>query len=91
MECIQFADDTTLHVSHSNNHYLKFCIESDMNVLFDGFKKVYKSVFMLFQPPGQRIVDFHLELNLVTIPQVRFTKFLGVWLDERLSWTKHMN
>ena len=87
MECIQFADDTTLHVSHSNKHYLKFCIESDMNVLFDWLNanklmlNLNKSVFMLFQPSSQKNVDFHLELNGVTIPCVKSTKFLGVWLD----------
>ena len=26
LECIQFADDTTLVHSHANKHYLRFCV-----------------------------------------------------------------
>ena len=46
---------------------------------------------MLFQPSSQKNVDFHLELNGVTTPCVKSTKFLAVWLDESLSWSEHMN
>ena len=58
-----------------------------MNVLFDWLNanklmlNLNKSVFMLFQPSSQKNVDFHLELNGVTIPCVKSTKLLGVWLD----------
>ena len=68
-----------------------------MNVLFDWFNankltlNLNKSVFMLFQPSGQNNVDFHLELNGVTIACVKSTKFLGVWLDESLSCSEHMS
>ena len=61
MKYIQFADDTTLHVSHSNKHYLKFWIESDMNVLFDWFNankltlNLNKSVSCCFSLPAKRM------------------------------------
>ena len=30
LQCIQFADDTTLYLRHRNKHYLRYCVESDL-------------------------------------------------------------
>ena len=55
MDCLQFADDTTLIYSHSNPNYLAFCIESDLTNVQDWFRankltlNVEKTVYMKFQ------------------------------------------
>ena len=32
-----------------------------------------------------------MKINDVTLPKVQSTKFLGVWIDEKLDWTEHTN
>ena len=54
LECIQFADDTTLYVTHKNIDYIRFCLEHDLRTLQDWFMankltlNVNKSVCILF-------------------------------------------
>ena len=35
-------------------------------------------------------VDLEITLGDVLIPQVHATKFLGVWLEDKLSWSTHI-
>ena len=37
MQCIQFADDTTLYLGHKNSNYLQYCINYDLRILQDWF------------------------------------------------------
>ena len=97
MECLQFADDTTLLYSHKNPNYLAFCIESDLRNIQDWFRvnkltlNVDKTVYMKFPCNTGKTRDLKLELNGVTIPRVRSTKFLGTWIDDLLSWKVHVS
>ena len=93
---ILFADDTTLYYSHKNLKYLKWCIEEDLKILQDWFHankltlNLGKMVAMLFN--RRQIKDkINLTVGGITIPQVNETKFLGVWLDNRLNWNKHLS
>ena len=47
-----------------------------------------KTVLMVFSPKGKQKVS--LVVNNVVIPQVSETKFLGVWLDDKMSWNTHL-
>ena len=92
--CILFADDTTLYYSHRNLNYAQWCITEDLAILSDWFRankltlNLEKTVSMLFSPkPGR---SFPLVVNGIKIPQVSETKFLGVWIDERLTWKTHI-
>ena len=38
LESIQFADDTTLHISHRNMNYMKFCLTTDLESIEDWFR-----------------------------------------------------
>ena len=97
MECLQFADDTTLVYSHKNPNYLAFCIESDLRNIQDWFRankltlNVEKTVYMKFPCKSGKSGDLKLELNGVTIPRVRSTKFLGTWIDDLLAWDVHVS
>ena len=96
LACIQFADDTSLHKSHYNLQYLRFCVEHDIDSLQDWFRankltlNVQKSVCMLFTPNGKHLT-FELEFDDQIMPQVRSTKLLGVWIDDQLNWHEHIN
>ena len=90
LSCIQFADDATLYISHQNLDYIKFCLEHDLVILQDWFRankltlNIGKSVFILFGKHNNQTLSIRLGNEI--IPQVKFTKFLGLWIDENLNW-----
>ena len=96
VDCVQFADDTTILFSHRNEIYLQYCIERELNVLSDWFKankltlNVDKSVFLLFNHSGRRHIH-QLKLGEKLIMRVTNTKFLGTWIDDHLNWKTHMS
>ena len=96
LQCVQFADDTTLILGHKNHRYLKYCIESDLTTVQDWFNankltlNVKKSSYMIFQPNNTDACELNNTLNGVTLPRTCNTKFLGTWLDEKLNWTEHV-
>ena len=60
LECIQFADDTTLYYGHTNKNFLLCSLEHDLEIISDWFRaikltlNVNKTVFMLFHPKGKK-------------------------------------
>ena len=48
-----------------------------------------KTVCMLFQKPG-KYEQIHLTIDKVTLQNQKETKFLGLWLDDQLSWKSHI-
>ena len=97
MECLQFADDTTMIYSHKNPTYLAYCIETDLTNVQDWFcankltLNVKKTVYMKFHRKNCQTSNLNLELNGVTIPRVQSTKFLGTWIDDTLTWKCHIS
>ena len=93
LSCIQFADDTTLYISHTNLNFITFALEYDLGILQDWFYankltlNINKSVAILFGKHGGR--KLNVCIGNETIPQLKSTKFLGLWIDENLSWTDH--
>ena len=89
------TNDTTLYFSHSNIHYLQFCIEHDLFLIIDWFKangltlNLNKTEELLFSPFKKR-KTVELKIEDINIPIINTTKFLGIWLDDDLSWTKHL-
>ena len=92
---ILFADDTTLYNTHRNLRYLTWTMEQDLEKLVSWFKankltlNTEKTVCMLFQKPGKN-EQIHLTIDKVTLQNQRETKFLGLWLDDQLSWKSHI-
>ena len=93
---ILFADDTTVYKSHKNIHYLKYCVESDMMNLSNWFKankltlNLNKSVCMIFEPKPNK-QKFSVTIDNQQLQTVRETKLLGIWIDDKLSWSTHVN
>ena len=93
---ILFADDTTLIESHKNKQFLQYAVSHNMSLLMDWFiankltLNLAKTLAMEFWPvndnnnPKIKIMD-------VEIPLVHVTKFLGVYLDDKLKWEYHAN
>ena len=99
MQCIQFADDTTLYLGHPDPILLKNMIEHDLRVLQDWFRankltlNVEKSVCLIFNDKYCRKENINMILTLSgkNIPVQTETKFLGVWIDKDLKWDRHVN
>ena len=93
---IQFADDTTILFGHRNKTYLKYCIERELDVLYQWFcankltLNIEKTVYMVFNRGTQTLNDWNLVLGDKPIKRVKNTKFLGMWVDEHLDWKQHI-
>ena len=96
MHCIQFADDTTLYFSHKNANYLQYCVNSDLQILQDWFRankltlNASKSVCLIFNLRDY-LADLKLMMNGVELPILSEKKFLGVWIDNKLTWKRHVD
>ena len=92
---ILFADDTTLYNSHRNLGYLKWTLEQDIMNIMDWFKvnkltlNLDKTEWLIFHPSG-RSTKVELNLGDVKIHSTETVKFLGMWIDNQLSWKKHI-
>ena len=97
---ILFADDTTICATHKDIRHLTWCIQEDLKTLSDWFKankltlNVSKSVCMLFSRKNKKTWEYEfpgLTIDNAVLHKVSITKFLGVYIDENLSWTEHYN
>ena len=95
LSCIQFADDTTLYIKHRKQSLIRFALDYDLRTLQDWFRankltlNVGKSVCILFDKTNTAD-QLNLSINGETIPQVSYTKFLGMWIDQNLNWKEHI-
>ena len=97
---ILFADDTNLFYSHTNIRYLFNTVNQELKQINEWFKanklslNVKKTKYTLFCKPN-KIDDIPLKLPILNINNVDVKrddnmKFLGVILDESLTWKKHI-
>lgn len=97
LSCIQFADDTTLYCSERNIRLLESNFMHDLTSVSDWFRvnkltlNAGKSVCMLLQPKGEPPKTLQIELDGVIITNSNYTKFLGLWIDDKLDWQIHLS
>ena len=95
-QCIQFADNTTIYIGSKHLKYLKYCLEEDLRSLHDWFNankltlNMSKTVGVLFSP-SKCEHKLKIVLNLIEIPILESTKFLGTWVDQNLNWKIHVD
>ena len=97
MHTILFADDTTIliesdHVSTAlklmNKELQKLNTWLTANKLSLNISKTH---YMVFDRGKEKNDQDSLYLNKILIERVKFTKFLGVIIDEKLTWTHHIS
>ena len=87
---ISFADDTTIYLSDHNLVVARAHMNHDLRILSDWFKankmspNIDKINYMIFG--DYRNTNIHLQIDDINIIREHNVKFLGIWIDDRLSW-----
>src|ERR1043165_4473680 len=96
---ILFADDTNVFYSHKSYHTLVQTINNELISIAEWFSanrlslNLEKTNFILFRshkkicPPSDSLL---LSINGTLISQVSSSKFLGVYIDQHLTWNDHI-
>lgn len=93
-----YADDTNVFFSSYDITELEWKVNEYLKQLYRWLLQnklelnVKKTTYIVFRPRNKNfqktlLIDF----NGITINQVKEQKFLGVWFEENLRWTKHIN
>ena len=100
LDPIMFADDTNLFYSHKNIETLFETVNKELiniNIWFQANKlslNTKKTKFVLFHKPRTKVkLPLSLpvlKINNVTIERVKALKFLGVIIDENITWKHHI-
>ena len=95
---ILFADDTNNIYKSDTYENLMRIATHDLQNISDWFKanklalNEAKTKFVIFHKPRNKPPSsFKLVLNNIDIERVEFTKFLGVLIQENLSWKHHID
>ena len=92
-----FADDTNLLCSDKNPKTLRKKVNEDLKLIFDWLcanrlsLNVSKTEFIIFKPPKLSLRErITLKLNGVTLYESTKIKYLGILMDDRLTWKHHI-
>lgn len=93
---ILFADDTNLFLRGSNVDDLFATVNCEMKKLLEWVNvnklslNITKTQYMIFKNKGRTVKSNHnVYINQNKLKNVESTKFLGVVIDDRLSWLHH--
>ena len=93
-----FADDTTIFHSHKNPKTLESIINNELLHVTDWLianklsLNVKKTKVLLFRPKNEsRAAKINIILNGTPIEESEFAKYLGVIIDNKLSFEHHIN
>ena len=93
-----FADDTSTFYSHSDPKRVQSVLNDELRN-YDMWLKcnklsvnIKKTNYVIFKP-RQKIAnhDFNIFFGNQLLKQTNVTKFLGVYLDEHLTWKHHIS
>ena len=94
---ILFADDTNAFASGSNPNHLSSKINSELVLVSEWFNcnrlslNLSKTNYIIFHSRTKKITDdLSLSFNNNSIARVSSCKFLGVVIDEHLTWSLHI-
>ena len=101
LEFILFADDTTILYSHPNIDDQINCINEELKEVSNWFKanklsvNARKTNYMILGTPHMVSnideLDKNVILDSTALERVRHTKFLGVLIDDCLTWKNHID
>ena len=91
LQYVLFADDTNIFCSEKKLVDLQVILNRELSKLYVWFSvnklslNLDKTNYILFRnrPPD---ISLNLHINNVNVPQVQFTKFVGIIIDEQINW-----
>ena len=93
-----FADDTNLLCSHKDPKMLRKMMNNDLRSLFTWLcanrlsLNVSKTEFIIFKPPRIQLRErITLKLNGTTLYESQKIKYLGLIMDDKLTWSSHIH
>ena len=93
---ILFADDTTISCSNNCLKTLNITMQTEFNKVSEWLNvnklslKIKKTKFILFRSSNKKPKhEVKLSINNGDIKQVKNTIFLGIMIDECLTWSEH--
>ena len=93
---ILYADDTNIFITGTNINELIFTLNQELKHLVKWleanklFFNTDETHFMIFSLKKSVTVESEILLNNTAIKQVPCTKFLGVYINSKLSWKDHI-
>ena len=96
-EPVLFADDTNLFSSGSNAISLQDGVNNDLAIIAEWLKvnklslNIKKTHFMCFSAKNKSRPGISLQIDGEAIAEVNKSKFLGVVIDNKLSWKDHIS
>ena len=96
-EPVLFADDTNLFSSGSNAISLQDGVNNDLAIIAEWLKvnklslNIKKTHFMCFSAKYKSRPGISLQIDGEAIAEVNKSKFLGVVIDNKLSWKDHIS
>ena len=94
---ILFADDSNLFTNGTDVRKIELELNEELRNIASWLKinklslNVNKTQYMVFTRKLNKIEDIVLKVEGKTIERVTQTKFLGVIIDEKLTWRNHVN
>ena len=95
LDFVIYADDTTLlgttklaSTGQINNELAKVCDWLKLNKLS---LNVSKTKYMIFHTIQRKVFDLNLDMDGKKIERVKTFNFLGITLNENLTWNDHIN
>ena len=92
------ADDTSIFCSHKDTNHLVSIVNNELAKIIIWLKvnklslNLTETNFMIFHPRQKKVnVNVPLTPENTVIKQVMETKFLGVLIDQHLSWKPHID
>ena len=94
--CIPFADDTTIYYTSDDLNTTATILSNELEQLTEWFRanklslNATKTNYIIFNKTQLVMPDIELKLGTDRINRVYDTKFLGVYIDSKLNWNKHL-
>ena len=96
-KAIMYADDTNLYITSKSLSEGFRKLKHDFAIVTDWFRanklslNIMKTNYIIFKPQSLKVdTDVEFTFQDEPINQVKSTKFLGIIVDENLTWNEHL-